>query len=610
MKNYKKISWPVLLLMISALAGCTANNTSRKSEAPVNVKIIAFNDFHGYLKRSDNAELFLSNPDRPGEIAQVKVGGVAYLATLVKQLKEQNSNSIVVAAGDLVGGSPFISAFTQDEATVSVLSQIGLEVSAVGNHEFDKGKAEVLRLQNGGCAPGKVIGSETCIKNGAFQGAQYKLLAANVINDDTGKRLFPATYTKKFGDATVGFIGITLKGAPEATRGAGGLTFLDEAEVINSQVVKLKEEGVDAVVVLIHQGGSTSAVTINDKSCPALAGEILPIVNALKNVDVVVSAHTHREYVCHDRKTGVLLTQANYYGNVVTDIDLSVVPGKGVISKSANSIPVITDQNKDVPRGYRMLTKDKEIDAEVQFYDDLSKQKSAVILGYTATALPAIDIEGSNVRNNNAEHLIGDVIADAFLASVPREFHADIAVINPGGVRSGLNRAGPVTYDDLFSILPFGNNLFYTDLTGEQIIRMLEQQWEQQNCRDKPLTINKINMCGRLLQPSATLSYTWDVTRGPGKPAGKGDLVLVESVRIGANHEPIDLKKIYRVVSLAFLSEDGGDNFGVFKDGKNLQDLGAVDIDVVSAYFSRYSKNAPLPKPVRRISCPTCPAIY
>ena len=607
--NIHLLSRILLTACVVTTVGCSSTGTQSNPNV-VKVKIIGMNDFHGYLNRSDNAELFLKDPDNPGSVAKVKVGGAAYVATLVKQLKAKNPNSIVVGAGDFIGASPAISSFTQDEATINVMGEIGLEVSAVGNHEFDRGKEELKRLQNGGCAPGKEVGRETCVKNNSFSGAKFKYLAANVIENDTQKTLFPGTYIKKFGGVTVGFVGLTLSGTPKATRGSAGLSFQDEITVINESATKFKEQGVDAVVVLIHQGGGTTAATLNDKSCPGLSGEIVPIVQGLKNVDLVVSGHTHREYVCTDKKTGILLTQANYYGNVVTDIDLEIVPGKGVISKNANSLPVINGDNKKLPKGFVALIKDPDVEREVKMYDDLSKKKRSEIQGYLANPLPTINIEGTTARNNNVEHLIGDVIADAYLASAPKEIKADIAFVNPGGVRSGLNKTGAITYDDLFGVLPFGNNLFYIDLTGEQLIRLLEEQWEAANCKNKPLVKNNINMCGRLLQPSSTLTYEWDVKRGPGKELGKGDLVLVDSVRIGPNKEPLDLKKKYRIVTNSFLAEMGGDNFTVFKSGTGLQDMGVVDLDSLVAYFKNYTEKSPMASPSRRITCKACAKFY
>lgn len=606
--NRKLLRFFASVAFLAALTGCAATNEQAPDRQTVKVKIIALNDLHGYLIRAENAEVNLVDPDAPKGVARVQVGGISYIASLVKKLKAENPNSIFVGVGDLIGGSPAISSFTQHEATINILGQLGMEVSVVGNHEFDKGKDELKRIQYGGCAPGKEVGVETCVKDNQYQGAQFQYLAANVIDPQTQKTLFPSTYIKEFGNIRVGFIGVTLLDTPKATRGANDLTFTDEVTVINSNATELKKQGADAIVVLLHQGGGTKAKTLNDKQCPDITGPIVPIIQGLKNVDAVLSGHTHREYVCIEPKTGILFTQADYYGNVVTDMNLEIVPGKGVVSKSADNIPVITDQNSNVPRGYAILSKDPDIDIEVQRYDKLSQKKRSEVQGYTSVPMPLITIPGANSRNNMAEQDMGNVMADAFLSSAPKSIQADIALTNPGGVRSGLRRSGAVTYDDIFAVAPFGNNLLYVDLTGEQLIRLLEQQWEKPNCDNKPLVIQNVNLCGRLLQPSSTLTYTWDVTRGPGKASGKGDLIVLESVRVGPNKEPLDLKKTYRIVTDPFLAE-GGDNFTVFKQGTDLQDMGVVDIEAILAYFNQYPKESPLPKPQKRVTCQGCPSL-
>jgi len=260
----------------------------------------------------------------------------------------------------------------------------------------------------------KEVGVETCVKDNQYQGAQFQYLAANVIDPQTQKTLFPSTYIKEFGNIRVGFIGVTLLDTPKATRGANDLTFTDEVTVINSNATELKKQGADAIVVLLHQGGGTKAKTLNDKQCPDITGPIVPIIQGLKNVDAVLSGHTHREYVCIEPKTGILFTQADYYGNVVTDMNLEIVPGKGVVSKSADNIPVITDQNSNVPRGYAILSKDPDIDIEVQRYDKLSQKKRSEVQGYTSVPMPLITIPGANSRNNMAEQDMGNVMADAF----------------------------------------------------------------------------------------------------------------------------------------------------------------------------------------------------
>lgn len=598
-------------LRIIAIAGVLLVTIGCASTTPqtVNVNILAINDLHGYLNRAENAVVRVNDPDSSSGISRLQVGGISNIASLIQAKRTEHENVMFVGVGDLIGGSPAISSFTQDEATINILNQLGMEVSVVGNHEFDKGQDELKRIQRGGCAPGKKIGVETCVKDDKFDGATFRYLAANVLDPQTQQTFFPATHIKTFGNTRVGFVGVTLRDTPKATRGANNLSFMDEVGTINTHAEQLKQQGVDAVVALIHQGGGTTSKTINDKSCPDVSGPIVQIVQGLKHVDVVLSGHTHREYVCVDQQTGIVFTQAEFYGNVVTHISLDIIPGKGVVKKIADNIPVITDQNQYVPKGYVAHKKDTVIDQEVRRYDELSQAKRRQVQGYIATPMPFITIPGTNARNDMVEQPMGKVIADAFLQIVPGSIKADIALVNPGGVRSGLQRSGPITYEELFFVAPFGNNLFYTDLTGEQLIRLLEQQWEQPNCKAKPLIIQNVNLCGRLLQPSSTLTYIWDVTRGPGKASGKGDLVVLDSVRIGQNQEPIDLKKMYRVVANSFLAEEGGDNFTVFKQGVNLQDLGIVDIEAIVGYFNQFSREKPLAAPQKRVTCQGCPSM-
>ncbi|HOB45813.1 MAG TPA: metallophosphoesterase, partial [Zoogloea sp.] len=263
----------------SALALSACGGSSNTPPEPVTVKVIAMNDFHGNIETpaaNNGGSVVLKDPANAAGTT-VRTGGAAYLATLIKQLKARNANNIVVGAGDMVGASPVTSTLTHDEATIDILNQIGLEVSSVGNHEFDHGKNELLRQQNGGCYVGGTVGKDTCINGGVFGGASYKWLAANVVDSASGKTLFPATYVKKFGGVSVGFIGLTLKATPAVvtSTGVAGLSFLDEAATINTYAAQLRQSGADAVVVLIHQGGQTTASTLNDQSCPNLSGDIL-----------------------------------------------------------------------------------------------------------------------------------------------------------------------------------------------------------------------------------------------------------------------------------------------------------------------------------------------
>lgn len=567
---------------------------------PVNVKLIAMNDFHGNIEppaANNGGTVFLPNASVPAG-STATVGGAAYLATLIKTLKAKNPNNVVVGAGDMVGASPFTANITHEEAAIDILNQIGLEVTSVGNHEFDKGKAELLRLQNGGCYPASgntgVVGVDTCLVGGKFPGAQFKYLSANVFDAATNSTLLPATFVKKFGTVSVGFIGLTLQGTPAVVTAAGvaGLRFDEESAVINSYAAKLRADGASAVVVLIHQGGQTTATTLNDKSCPGFTGDIQPIMDKLSSdVDVVVSGHTHQEYVCNYK--GMLLTSTGFYGGAVTEIDLTLVPGKGVTAKSANTVPVIQADKvaSPLPAGFTAVAKDAAIDAAVTRYVNLSAALKTAVVGTITASINRALLAGTTSRDETAEGAMGDVLADTYLAGGPA---ADIGIINPGGVRADLtfSGGGSVSYGDLLTVAPFGNTLVTLDLTGAQLLRLLEQQWEVPNATAK----TGINGGGRMLQLSKGLAYTWDFAKPLGAAAGAGNRIVGGSLKL--NGVAIDPVKTYKVTTNSFLA-DGGDNFTVMATGRNRVNSGVIDIDAFVGYVRA---NSPLSPPSPRIT--------
>ena len=232
-----------------------------------------------------------------------------------------------VAAGDLIGASPLLSGLFHDEPTIEALSLMGLEVSAVGNHEFDEGRDELLRMQNGGCHP--LAG---CRGPSKFAGAKFRYLAASTIDRRTGKTLLPAYEVKEFEGIPVAFIGLTLKDTPKVVSpsGVAGLEFRDEAETVNALVPELRRRGIEAIVVLIHEGGFPTG---DYNECPDISGPIVNIVKKLdKAVDLVVSGHTHRAYKCVI--DGRLVTSADKFGTLVTEIELMLDPGRAMSSAS------------------------------------------------------------------------------------------------------------------------------------------------------------------------------------------------------------------------------------------------------------------------------------
>lgn len=572
--------------------GSAPSSPAPAADAAVSVKIIGLNDFHGNLEAPGGSVVVQDAANPAG--TRVSAGGAAYLAALIQTLKAKNPNNVVVAAGDMVGASPLVSGAFHEEPAIDVLGQMGLEISSVGNHEFDKGRDELLRLQNGGCFPRSadgrrgIVGVDTCMTNGAYAGAKFQYLAANVIDQATGKPLLPAYRIKTFDWAKVAFIGMTLKDTPSVVTPAGtaGLTFESEADTVNKLIPELRQQNVNAIVVLLHEGGSTTAGTVNDKSCPGLNGAIVSIVDKLDPaVDIVVSGHTHQEYVC-TRPDGKLLTQTGSYGRLATEIDITIDPAtRRVSSKLANNRVAVNDlvikdgQGKPIPlpAGYTALPKDSAVDAMVSRYVELTAPiKNAVVGAITAS----ID----RTQTAAGESALGDLVADAYLAGTSDASFgpAVIAFTNPGGLRQNLTydaaTNGQTTFGQLYAVMPFGNSMVTMSLTGAQILRLLEQQWES----PQPAG-------GRVLQVSSGFTYTWDASKPASAAAGQGNRVDPASLRL--NGVAIDPAKIYRVTVNNFMAS-GGDNFTVLKQGTN-QQAGPVDIDVFEAYFRAKSPVSP-----------------
>jgi 5'-nucleotidase len=566
----EKRVWPGLWLLAASvlLASCaTLGGAERPApQTPVSVSLISFNDFHGNLLPSGLSAPVSERAD--GVVRPVPAGGIAYLATLIRELRADNpERTLLVAGGDLVGASPQVSGMFHDEPTIDALNQLGLALSTVGNHEFDKGRDEILRLQHGGCFPLSadgtrgVVGVDTCMNDGRFDGARYRYLAANVIDERTGQTLFPAYAIRRLGGVNIGFIGVTLKETPAVVtpKGIAGLRFADEVSTINGLLPELKRAGADFVVVLMHQGAATGAAAINDTSCPGFSGEALRIVDALDAaVEVVITGHTHQEYVCR-RPDGKLVTQAGHYGRLATKVDLQVdaVSGK-VLHKSARTHVAANEPARQDPA----------MAALVERYAALSAARAGVVVAQVAAPLD---------RRPNAagESSLGDVIADAYLFGTADEAYgpraAQIALVNRGGMRADLDQGPAVTYGQLYRVHPFGNTLITIELSGAQLQRLLEQQWEQPQPPG-----------GRMLSVSAGLTYTWDAAQPEGAPPGQGQRIVPGSLRL--HGEPIVARQTYRVAVNSFLAS-GGDNFTVLAAGRQIQES-ELDLEVLTAYFS------------------------
>ncbi len=584
MRHEKSTRW-FYATVLSALLALTHLAFAAQSPdlQPLTISLIALNDFHGNILPPVGSVLVPDPSNASG--TRVSAGGAAYLSTLVHLLKQQNPNhTLVVAAGDMIGASQLTSGLFHDEPTIDILSQIGLDISSVGNHEFDKGRAELLRLQAGGCYPKSddgttgLVGVDTCMNQGKFNGASFQYLAANVLDQKTGETLFPAYTIRSLEGVKIGFIGLTLKDTPSVVTPAGvaGLQFVDEVETVNRLVPVLKSKGVTVIVVLIHQGGETKAKTLLDKSCPGFSGDIISLSDRMDPaIDVVVSGHTHQEYVCF-RPDGKLITQSGFYGRLVTKIDLTVDSStKKVLAKDANNKVVFNDVGvKDtsgaavpLPAIYTTLQRDPAIDQVVRRYGDLSASITDVVVGRLSMPL-------DRKVNPAGESTLGDVIADAFLAGASDASYgnkpAQIAFTNRGGIRSDLSASLTVTFGQLFNVMPFNNNLVTMDLSGRQLLRLLEQQWES----PQPAG-------GRVMSVSSGFSYAWDASKPEGAAPGTGQRIVAGSMTL--NGAPIEFDKTYRITVNNFMAS-GGDNFTVLAHGTNVQ-AGEIDSVVAKLYF-------------------------
>jgi 5'-nucleotidase len=557
-----------------------APSGSGKKDNDTRVQILAINDFHGHIQPNTPGTIQINQTRNPttGAIVNVTVpaGGAEYLATHVNALRATNRNTITVGSGDLVGASPLLSGLFHDEPTVEALNVVGIDVSGVGNHEFDEGLAEIYRLLDGGCHP-----VDGCQDGDAFLGAVYRYLAANVFFFGTNTTVLPPYEIHKVDNAKIAFIGLTLEGTPLIVTPSAieGLEFRDEIVTVNNLVAKLRrEQGVRTFVVLLHQGGFQNAPFSNANAaqglpgwaginnCDNLSGEIVDIVNGLSDqVDVVVSGHTHAQYICQGAKEidGKVVTSAASFGRLVTDIDLVIDhQTKDVKAKTARNVIV----TQDVPRN-------AAVTAIIDKYDAIAAPIANRIVGsVAATLLSGRDAGGD--PDNDGESALGNVIADAQLeATAPSDFGgAVIAFMNPGGIRgpilydqiSGGEQPGQVTYGELFTVQPFSNTLVVKTCTGGQIQALLEQQFDNPSAGQR-----------RILATSNGFRYTWDNT-GPA-----GNRVIDSTVTL--NGSPLLAAQPYRVEMNSFLA-DGGDGFSVFRQCTN-QLGGEVDLDALARYF-------------------------
>lgn len=576
-----------LLLAGALLAGCSSTPipiltpTPKLTPAPVmDIALIGFNDFHGNL---EPPRLAVPVPAQDGGQALVPAGGAAYFASAMASVKARHPHHAVVSAGDMVSASPLVSALFLDESTVEAFNTMGVDFHAAGNHEFDKGWRELLRLQHGGCEKNTV--REPCQLSRPFAGANFPILTANTLRAD-GQPLLAATGLKRFTEnghsITVGFIGLTLRATPSmvAPTGVAGLQFADEADTANALIPALRAQGADVIVVALHEGGQTSA-PVTEPSCQGLSGDILPILERLDPaVDVVVSGHTHHAYVCDYAQLNparpFLLTSAGYYGTLLTEITLAVDTGtRRVLRKSARQLivqgePFAGAQGRvELNPNFAVFAPDATVAQLVARYREAAIPLAQRPVGQASAAL-------LRQRQPSGESALGNLIADAQLAATraPERGGAQISFMHSGGLRADLlpDEQGLLRYGQLFAVQPFGNSLVVRSYSGAQLQAVLEQQFHSaSNTVHNP----------RVLSVSEGFAYRYDLSQPPGQ--------RVQALTLQGR--PIAAQERLRVVISSYLAA-GGDHFTVFAQGQD--DMGGgQDLDVFEDYVRAHSPVAP-----------------
>ncbi|MFJ9634142.1 bifunctional metallophosphatase/5'-nucleotidase [Streptomyces sp. NPDC101175] len=537
------------------------------------VQLLSFNDLHGNLEPPSGSSGRVTELQPDGTTKTIDAGGVEYLATHLREARKSNPYSITAAGGDMVGASPLISGLFHDEPTIEALNKLDLDVTSVGNHEFDEGAKELARLQNGGCHP-----TEGCYTDKKFKGADFPYLAANVLDEKTKKPILKPYWVWKKNGVKVGFIGVTLEGTPGivSADGVKGLQFKDEVETINKYAKELQKQGVKSIVALIHEGGfpASSAYNYDCDASGGGSGISGPIVDIAKNVtpavDALVTGHTHNAYVCTiDDPSGKprTVTSAASFGRLYTDTTLTYDRVTGDIARTA-----VKSANHVVTR---TVPKAADMTSLISKWNTLAAPIGNRAIGYIS----------ADVNNTGTESPMGDLIADAQLA-YGRELdpETDLALMNPGGVRAGLTYKasgaegdGVVTYAEGFTVQPFANTVNLQDFTGAQLVQVLKEQVSGTNAA-----------APKVLQPSSGLTYTLDLTKSG------ADRMVTDSIRLDG--KAIDPAATYRVATNSFLA-GGGDGFTTL--GQGTGDLvGTDDLTALARYLTAHSSaTSPLTPP-------------
>ncbi len=526
------------VLLAALLSACAVQPTAPRT---TELTLFSINDFHGNIQPAQPTPLMprVANP-ATGEVKPQPAGGVAFLATALAELRAKHPDSLVVAGGDLIGASPLISSLLRDEPTLAAMSQFDIAASALGNHELDAGLPELLRKAHGECGPTE------CLWPG-FKGPGFPYLGANVLDAVTGKPLLPTHVLKQAAGFKVAIAGVATLDTPHVivARAIKGIRFADEADTLNALVPELKAEGAQVLVAVMHEGGVQGpGGAANDPSyaCPTLTGRVLDIAKRLDPAyAIIIGGHTHQAYTC--KIDGRLVVQAGSYGGWITESRLKLDATGHVLDAQAVNHPVLQSVYAPNPKLAELVARAAALTAA-------QRNKPVATLPRGATR---------HAKAPNGDSSLGNLIADSQLAFARKQGAADVAFMNPGGIRADLTvePGKPTTMSDLLAIQPFGNDIVGLTLTGQQLFDILQRQLPRGGAEP------------RMLQPSSTLRYHWRL--GADGTAQLGEILI--------DGQPLNRTRDYRVIVNNFLSE-GGDAQAGFKHGRDRAVLG-TDIDAL-----------------------------